>query len=153
MNVDLIRLICAIIALVGTISYVVGSSFCMFYPANGLIYRGYFYSVATGLGLVANNILLLILCKLNQQYLERVILIVAGIFSFSGAMDTIFKNFLSEVVQILLMIGGLSTVLGYAVLLLRSKVFMKKIVQLCAFFWMVGGGLIALSAMLLTKSR
>lgn len=49
----------------------------------------------------------------------------------------------------LLMMGGLLMVLAYTVLLLRGKVIMKRIVQLSSFFSMVGGGLIAISAMLL----
>lgn len=44
-------------------------------------------------------------------------------------------------------------IFGYTVLLLRSRTFMKKIVQLSAFFYMVGGGLIGIAALLLTKSR
>lgn len=153
MNFELVKLLCAILTLFGTISYLSGSSFCMFYPAIGLNVRGYFYSVATGCGLFSNNVMLYILWRTNQKYLERCILIVAGVFAFSGAVDTIEKNFLNEVVQIMLMLGGLINVFAYAVLLLRSKVIMKRIVQFVAFFWMVGGGLIAVSAMLLTKSR
>ena len=153
MDLELVKLLCAIITLLGTISYVSGSAFCMFFPARGLNVRGYFYSVATSFGLFSNCVMCYILWRTNQKYLERCILIVGGIFAFSGAVDTIEKNFLNEVVQILLMLGGLINVFGYAVLLLRSKVVMKRIVQFVAFFWMIGGGLIAISAMLLTKSR
>jgi hypothetical protein len=153
MNVELIKLICAIISLLGSISYLSGSSFCLVHPKIGLTVRGYFYSVATGFGLISNCTMFYILVIKQQKWLERLILIMGGIFAFSGAVDTILKNFLSEIVQILLMLGGLFNVFAYSVLLLRSKVIMKRIVQLSAFFTMIGGGLIAVSAMLLTKSK
>ena len=51
------------------------------------------------------------------------------------------------------MLGGMINVFAYAVLILRSKIIMKRILQFVAFFWMLGGGLISISAMLLTKSR
>lgn len=153
MDFELVKLLCAILTLFGTISYVSGSAYCMFYPAKGLNARGYYYSVATSCGLFSNCVMFYVLWRTNQKYMERGILIIGGIFAFSGAVDTIEKNFLSEVVQIMLMLGGLINVFAYSILLLRSKVIMKRIVQFVAFFWMIGGGLIALSAMLLTKSR
>jgi hypothetical protein len=71
-----------------------GSSFCLVHPKLGLTYRGYFYSVATACGLVANCTLFILLVRAHQKYLERFILICSGIFAFSGAVDTIEKKFL-----------------------------------------------------------
>ena len=153
MNLELIKLLCAILTLFGTISYVSGSAFCMFYPQKGMNVRGYFYSVATSCGLVSNCVMFYLLYRTNQNYLERGILILGGIFAFSASVDIIEKNFLNEIVQIMLMLGGLINVFAYSVLLLRSKVIMKRILQFVAFFWMLGGGLISISAMLLTKSK
>ena len=95
MNLELVKLLCAILTLLGTISYVSGSAFCMFYPAKGMNVRGYFYSVATSCGLTSNIVMFYLLYRTNQNYLERGILIIGGIFAFSAAVDIIEKNFLN----------------------------------------------------------